>query len=523
MISPRRYYRPGSRLWLALRFSHLPLEIFNLEDCENKPIVITEKQRVIYVNTSAYATGVRYGVDVTTAQLLSNCESHVRNQQKEEAALKELSAQLYQFTPYIETYSCQHLPQAGLLLEISSCLKLFAGARALTSHIARYLQTTPYSCEYGFAHTAKGAWLLSFQPANIHSHISENIFDNITGNETKEIFCERLKKLPIELLHDFPAVIDALKKTGFTTLEDITRQIDAQKISSIKKRFGLQFTQTICDIFAIEQDFQQSSLFDKPLTIYKPVEFFSDNIQFDYLISQSDQLYFPIENLLQKLSDYLRKRQQACQHIEWQLSDIYHNHFLLHVHSDSTESDWQLLYDLTLIQLDNRELPFAVDSLTLTCRDASLVQNQSQTLAFDHSRKSRSGARSFAITMAKLKARLGDAAIYKLSYRDALLPETSNAITPVNEACNQQLPDIHKKAIRPSWLLPSPVLIEQRKQGLYWRGQLTLLVGPERIRSTWWETPTARDYFVAQRHDNVRLWVFLDLHKKTWHVHGIFG
>jgi protein ImuB len=511
MASSRRYYRPGSRLWLALRFSQLPIEVLQLEDTDNKAVVITEKQRVIYANASASTAGVRYGADITTAQLLSNCETHERNRSKEAQALADLSAQLYQFTPYIETYICQHLPHAGLLLEISTCLKLFSGARALLSHIIDYLHNTPYTYEYGFAHTAKGAWLLSFQPTDI------------SGEETKTLFCERLKKLPIQLLHDFPDTIDALKKTGFTTLGDITRQIDAQKISSIKKRFGIKFAQAICDIFLIEQDLQQSSLFDKPLTVYKPIEFFSENIQFDYPISQSDQLHHPIEYLLQNLSQHLRKRQLACQHVEWKLSDIYRNNFLLQVHSDSAESHWELLYDLTLIQLDNRELPFEVDSLTLNCRDARLSQNSSQSLTFDNTRKSRTGARSFAITIAKLKARLGDAAIYKLSYRDALLPEISNSAIALNEPCNQDLPDIHKKALRPNWLLPSVALIELRKQGLYWRGQLTLLAGPERIRGNWWNNPTARDYFIAQRHDNVRLWIFLDLHKKTWHVHGIFG
>ena len=122
MTFARRYYRPGSRLWFALRFSNLPLEVLSLEDAQTKAIVITEKQRVIYANKSAYAAGVRYGIDATTAQLLSNCEIHVRDQKKEQEALNSLSAQLYQFTPYIETYNCEHVPQSGLLLEISSCL-----------------------------------------------------------------------------------------------------------------------------------------------------------------------------------------------------------------------------------------------------------------------------------------------------------------------------------------------------------------------------------------------------------------
>lgn len=515
MKSARHYYRPGSRLWLALRFNALPLQSITQNKSTAVASVVTEQKRVIYLNHAAQLAGVRYGFDVTTAQLVSDCDVHIRDRNKEVQVLAELSAQLYQFTPYIETYICQTAPHAGLLLEISSCVKLFSGVCNLVAKIFDWLATTAYTFDHGYAHTAKGAWLLSFQLNEIN--------DEITGDETKELFCEHLKSLPIQVLHDFPSVVDALEKTGFKTLGDLTRQIEAQKISSIKKRFGQKFTQSLCDIFAIEHSLQQNLLFDKPLPVYQPVESFSENIQFDYPISQSDQLHHPIEYLLQNLSQYLRKRQQECQHIEWKLFDIYRNNHVLHVHSDRAESHWELLYDLTLIQLDSRELPFEVDSLTLTCVNASPCQNRSQTLAFDNSRKSRSGARSFAITIAKLKARLGDAAIVKLTYRDALLPETSNAVILLTETCNQHLPDVHKKAMRPAWLLPSPLLIEVRKQGLYWRGQLKLLAGPERIRSTWWDNVTARDYFVAQRHDHVRLWVFLDLHKKIWYVHGIFG
>lgn len=511
MISSCHYYHPGSRLWLALRFHALPLQCITRNKSTETASIVTEQKRVIYANHAAQLAGVRYGFDETTAQLVSDCEVHICDREKEAQVLADLSAQLYQFTPYIETYICQTEPHAGLLLEISSCLKLFAGVKNLAAKISTWLDATPYAFVIGFAATAKGAWLLSFQ-----QHV-------ITGDETKELFNTRLKSLPIQLLHDFPEVVDALAKTGFKTLGDLTRQIDAQKISSIKKRFGQKFTQTLCDIFAIEHNLQQNLLFDKPLPVYKPIETFSENIQFDYPISQSDQLHHPIEYLLQNLSHYLRKRQLECQHIEWKLFDIYRNHFILHVHSDSAESHWELLYDLTLIQLDNRELPFEVDSLTLTCINANPSQNRSQTFAFDNSRKSRSGARSFAITIAKLKARLGDAAIFKLTYSDALLPEVSNKLISLTENCNQHLPDVHKKSMRPAWLLPSPVLIDVRKQGLYWRGQLTLLAGPERIRSSWWNELSARDYFVAQRHDHVRLWIFLDLHKKIWYVHGIFG
>ncbi len=510
MRSPRRHWKPESHLWLALRFHKLPLEALAIETHHHKAIVVTEMQRVIYANEPARAAGVNCNMDATTAQLLSNCESYVRSPERETEVLKALSTQLYQFSPYLETYRCEYLPHSGLLLEISSCLKLFSGIQALKLKIFNYLNTTAYSFEYGFAHTATGAWLLSF------------LEEKMTGEETHSLFCERLKSLPIQLLHDFPVAIDALEKTGFKILNDIVKQIEAQKTSSIKKRLGAAFIEYICNLFLIEQNFQQKSIFTKPLPLYKPEEYFSEQIQFDYPITQNDQLYHPIETLLQNLSNYLRQRQLECQHIEWTLSDIYRNVFLIKVCSDTPESHWQLLYDLTLIQFDSRELSFEVDSLKLTCKSTNAIANRNQLLSFDH-RKSRTTARGFAITLAKLKARLGEAAVFKLSYCDALLPETSNLTIPANESPNQQLPDIHNKALRPTWLFPAPVMVEERNQGLYWRGKLTLVAGPERIRAHWWDKPIARDYFIAQRHDHVRLWIFLDLHQKTWHVQGVFA
>lgn len=509
MKSP--YFQENSRLWIALRLNNLPLEALHIEDDAEAPHAVIEKNAVIYANKAAQSAGVNIGMDATTAQLLSDCKIHPRNHSEENHILNNLSAQLYQFTPYLEIYRCKQLPHAGVLLEISSCLVLFSGATNLLDKLFTFVRNQSISFEYGLAHTATGAWLLSF------------VYYDIQGNENRDVFIERLKQLPIELLHDFPSIVDALQKTGFKCLADLTKQIDAQKISSLKKRFGQNFSEYLCNLFGIEQDFEQSSLFAQPLPHYRPLEIFSNNIQFDYPITQNSQLYYPVESLLQELSHYLRKHQLECQHIEWTLSDIYRNKFLLNVHSDTPESHWQLLYDLTLIQLDTRELPFEVDSLTLRCPRTHAIQNRNQLLSFDQQRKTRSAARSFAITLAKLKARLGDAAIYKLSYSDALLPEETHLTIAVNQTPNQQLPFVHKKSPRPTWLLQSPLTIQERKHGLYWRGKITLLAGPERIHAHWWETPIARDYFIAERQDHVRLWIFFDLHNKTWNLHGIFA
>src|SRR5690606_30200479 len=128
-----------------------------------------------------------------------------------------------------------------------------------------------------------------------------------------------------------------------------------------------------------------------------------------------------------------------------------------------------------------------------------------------------------SVTMAKLKARVGETAVHKVSYRDSPVPELSNLMIGLAEKSFQQLPAIHRNGLRPAWLFANPQIIENRQQGLYWHGYLTLMVGPERMVGNWWDEKVARDYFLARRRDNLAVWAYLDLYKRQWYVHGVFA
>lgn len=502
---------PYKRLWLAIRFFDLPLTALKMEGIDETPVVVVEKKRVVYVNPLAEEAGADLGMDMTTAQLLCGSEIVERNRRKEEDSLHELSEQLYQFSPHITRYCSSGAAQSGLLLEISSCLKLFGGLKAFCDKINLFLEQTPYGFDFGLAHSAKAAWYLSFT------------YYEITGDETKQDFIERLNRLPIELFFDYPKAAEALSKTGFSTFGDLAIQIAGKSISSFKKRLGQEFTDVLCEIYDIDQDFLQSSLFEKPRENYKPDEWFEEEYQFEFPVTIVDQLKPAIENLLQQLSDYLRKRQQQCQGIEWRISDIYKQKKSINVNSDTPQSHWQLLYDLTLIQLENQELPFEVDTIALECRNTTPILHRSLILDFDQSKRKNKSVQDYAVVIAKLKTRLGDAAVYKLSYKDNCIPELSNSIISLAERCNQDIPDVHLSALRPTWLLPEPEPIEERDRRLYWDGYLTPHVGPERIVSHWWKEKIARDYYLAIRHDNLRVWIFHDLYTKKWFVHGVFS
>lgn len=500
-----------SRLWLAIRLSDLPLDALSLNDSVSSPIVVIEKKAVVFANSQAAHAGACVGMDSTTAQLLSDCITAERDPAKEQFVLSTLCEQLYQFTPHIERYSSTRSAEAGLLLEIGTCLALFSGATALSQKIAHFLNHIGFQFSFGLAHSAKAAWFLSFADYEI------------TGDESRPLFIERLNSLPITLLHDYPKVMDSLAKTGFRYFGDLAKQIQGKSLSSFQKRFGRPFTDLLCEVYDIDQHFMQGALFTAPRPLYKPEEWFEKDIQFEYPVTVVDQLEPAIESLLQQLSDYLRKRQKQCQSIEWTISDIYQRKETVSVHSDTPQSQWSLLYDLTLIQFENKALPFEVDTIRLACKQTLGMQPRSQVLDFDQNRRRNATVQDFATTIAKLKARLGDDAVYKLSYRDNLVPELTNAIISLAEKSNQTLPRIYQKSVYPTWLFSEPEAVEQRNGRLFWRGYIFPKVGPERIVGNWLTGPIARDYYLAQRHDNLRVWIFFDLYEKRWYVHGVFS
>lgn len=496
-----------SRLWLALRLPDLPLVSFPVHPKE-QAVCVLEKQRVTYANRAAFEAGVDIGMDATTARLLSDCITYQRDIQREQEYLDQLAAYLYAFTPYVHIQRSDIIPDSGLLLEISRCLKLFGGLKKLCDKIASAMADTPTA--YGLAHTEDGAWLLSYDN---HS---------ISGDENSADFISRLNHVPIGRLFDWPDEVEVLKRTGFNTLGDISRQIDMQSISGIKKRLGQDFSEFITRLFGIEHNFQQTALFKKPVQTYQPKEFFFDAMQFDYPIIQIEQLHTPLEKMLQQLGEFLRERKLACQKIEWRMFDIYQNGHHLSVHCAIPQNTWNLFYDLILIQLENQQLPFAVDAIELTCQHLQKWQEHNQSLDFSDRRSKSLGSNDLALLEGKLKARLGEQAFFKVSYKDNHIPELACEKVAIFAPANQELPAVHQYALRPTWLFETP-LPAKKQRALFWRGTLELLVGPERIEGQWWANTTARDYYIARREDGLRVWVYRDISSGDWFVQGIFS
>ncbi len=82
---------------------------------------------------------------------------------------------------------------------------------------------------------------------------------------------------------------------------------------------------------------------------------------------------------------------------------------------------------------------------------------------------------------------------------------------------------------RPLWILPDPEPLVAVRGIPSHRGPLTLLDGPERLETGWWdEDGIARDYYLATNPRGIYLWVFRNRQysvreEAAWYLHGIFG
>jgi protein ImuB len=109
----------------------------------------------------------------------------------------------------------------------------------------------------------------------------------------------------------------------------------------------------------------------------------------------------------------------------------------------------------------------------------------------------------------RLRARLGHAAVYGVATQPDHRPELAwRRIEPGDWDAREFV----QPGARPLWLMEPRKIRES---------DFTLLAGPERIESGWWDGDEAsRDYFVARLEESVG-WIYREAGE--WYLHGLFA
>lgn len=463
-------------------------------------MVVLARQRVVCANDCAREFGIKAGMSTSTVHALLGDTGHrvlERDIAAEASSLQHLQAWAYSITPALECWQ-----QDCLQLEISGCLTLFGGLERLVNTAIQDLQRRGFEVSIGVAPTRRAAWLLSHSELALATAVEAPLED-------------RISDLTLDYLEEFPKAVTDLHRAGIHTFGDLLKL----PAHSLGKRCGAPFQYWLEQMLGTRAE---------AAIHYQPPPAFQDALWFGFEIRNQQELHPAMQDLLQRLSAFLRNTQLNTQNIEWQMLRMRGTPLKLPIHSSTAQLNWQVWLELSKLRLEQQQLPDNVEGLGLSVTEFDALSQLDDDL-FNTARNKE----PLHQLTDRFRSRLGLQAVKQLSLREEHIPEQScyqdsgtvvqrsqsNAHSGSSVLSNQPAGQQ-----RPFWLFAEPQPARKEGEQLYWNGKLKLIYGPERIEDGWWQpAPVSRDYYIAQGADGQPLWVFEDRRNRCWFVHGVFA
>ena len=476
-------------LWAALRFPDLSLQLYLRGDDSCGPAIVQETgnpPRVLSCNEAAGKTGIKPGMPVSAAHALTpKLHLRTRDPAKEAKALAGIAAWATQFTPTVSLASPNEI-----LIEISGCLRLFGGLRPLSGRIRSGLAELGYRATVVIAPTPTAALLLA------RDGVDTSIGDR---HELRRA----LVRLRLALLEQPAQTVALLATLGVHTIGDWL----SLPRDGLARRFGQNFLDEIDRALGLLPD---------PRPPFAVPDRYSTSLELPAPVQETEPLLFAAKRLILELAGHLAVRQLGVTRLRLDLGHVHHATTPVLLGLSAPSRDAGHLVTLLREKLATVELPAAVENLCLVAQETRPLGSQNQAL-FADGRPSREERWRI---IEHLRARLGTQAVHGLEMFPDHRPEL---------AFRKSLPghagDGHCELYRPLWLLSRPR--PMRADGLLPKtdAPLTLLDGPERVETGWWDDfDVKRDYFVARDGSGAKLWLFRErTGRKDWFLHGIFA
>jgi protein ImuB len=485
------------RLWFCVYLPNLSLEASG--PCREARAVVEEQQgihRVLLADEKAQAAGILPGQSANAAlALLSTLRLEERSAVREQLALESLAIWLEQFTSVV----CIAGPDV-LLLEIAGSLRLYGGLRSLRQQIAAGLKEQGFDALLAIAPTPLGStWL---------ARAGRRVCIRDAGN-----LATTLRNLPLACL-DWPASLcESLFGMGVRNIGDCMRL----PRDGFARRFGVRRL--------LELDRALGRLPD-PRTAWRTPETFC--VDYDMTVEQSDSelLLTLCRELLQSLEQFLLVRQLGTQQLHFSFFHLKEPATTLSLGCAEADRSVKHWFDLLRMHFERLTLPEPVMAMQLRAGRTQAVQVMTSRLAF-HGIAGRS-ERQYSITQLaeRIAARIGAQLVSSVTTVDEHRPQSAWRVQDIVSKKTVAALSADKRGVRrPLWILAEPELLSAEQDMPLHQGRLTLLDGPERLETGWWdEDGIARDYYTAVNPGGVHLWVFRNRSRQaSWYLHGIFG
>lgn len=417
------------------------------------------------------------------------------DEQSERDALSRLAGWAGRFTPLVSL-----APPRELLLDVEGSLRLFGGPDRLVERVEEGLDGLGYHFATALAPTPLAATLLARAAPGTR----------LTDARRLE---QELARVPLGVLDLAPETSSALRGIGAGTFGDCLKLPRA----GLARRVGSDLLRTLDRALGRIPD---------PRAPFVPPARYEGALVLPAAVASVEPLLFAARRLLLELEGYLEARGGGAVALGWTLRHHGGSSTLVDVGLAAPARDPGRLLKLLRERLERTRLAGPVEGMELAVE--GILPLAPASLDLWTARESQA-EQAWPELLDRLRARLGAAAVQGLRLAADHRPE--RAFVRTEPTLAEQPAQPPQLGPRPLWLLPAPAPLQPpsslfRKGGTRGLGpeNLTILAGPERIESGWWDGgDVQRDYFVAEDRSGLRFWVFRERGgERSWFLHGIF-
>ena len=478
-------------LWLAVCLPKLALEVVDNEK-QVKAVVVEESKGKRIIHTAscvAEKLGIFKSMSLSAAYAIEpDLTVYELDKVAQKTRLEALAKWAIQFSPKINLH-----PPCSFLLEVQGSIKYFGSLAAIQEKITQGLNEQWHHTFYqATTPTPAASLMLAESGRNVIVKRSTELRSTL-GQLT-------VNSLPIDNKRK-----QQLNKTGVQVLRDLWRLPK----EGLARRFGTDLVSYLDRALGKQKD---------PLVTYKVPPRFSESYEFNFAVNDYQFLLPAAYELLSNLCDFLRRNDlyTSLYHLQ-----LFHEQQPATLISIGLRQATRQANDLILLletKITESELIAPVVSMKLIAN--KLHSYTSQTASFLPGINSKYEQNEIDGLLEQLHARLGYDKIKSIVNYDDHRPEYAYCHNPYSSSTSIKLINP-----RPLWLLASPRQLLKKNDGIYYKGPIKFISGPERIESGWWDDNNInRDYYIARDKLAGRLWVYRELVKnREWYLHGLFS
>jgi protein ImuB len=485
------------QLWIAVYLPRLALDALHPPwPLDATACAVVEHECVMALTPAAASLGISLGMRRAGATALAPHAILLdRDAAAERATLEGAALALLQYTPDVALG-----PDASLLMNVGASLRVFRGPRALKRRVAVTLGALGLQARLGMAPTAGGAWLLARRADAGPRHAL-----------ALPRLGPRLDALPCALLPQAQPHLEWLHGIGCRQFGFLRRLPRA----GLQRRCGPALLKTL--------DAAYGEAPEVHAWVAPPLHF-KRRFELIERIEHTDAVLAVARKLVEQMSGWLTARQRAIPQLVLALEHERGRHArppsLLEL--TLAEPAWQPAHLLGLLRerLGRMTLEAPVIAVVLDAPRTVSQPAANATLFPEPAQVATERARLLDM----LTARLGAHRVLRPAPIADHRPEVANRWAPVHDtaptASSAPMLD------RPFWLLNPPQPLQVRRNRPVHGTPLTLVRGPERIESGWWDEAVAvRDYFVAEDAHAARYWIYRErgTTDARWFLHGLYA